>query len=379
MQDYVVHPVSNFVVQTVLTTVRNKEQAETMLKTVEKVIASGVTIDPTKKRRGILWRATELAAKYRVEQDGLLKAIRLGFLACKNDDNTNNDQVGNDANDSDKKKKQRKKASSVEIKDCIPMLIGLKRSPEDETRISLDAAGCRSVHHMLRFSPRLCQDVLDGIIKEMSSEDLVSIAKDGLGSRCIMDGILDGPINASIFAGATKDLREKLSGSWASLATDRVGHHTVKKLFKCLPRIDDKAKLVEELVDAGNRLRGNPMGRSVIETCLIDAYEEDRKEWRHKVGKLMSKTEEKFLEEVTRKPERKKQTAKSVATAGIAAEAEGESNTAVHNTTKAKRKRRRKRKVNEEAQSEYKELRKMQKPSSGIISTASIMSIMDVK
>ena len=191
-----------------------------------------------------------------------------------------------------------------------------------------------------------------------------------------MDGILDGPINASIFAGATKDLREKLTGSWASLATDRVGHHTVKKLFKCLPRIDDKAKLVEELVDAGNRLRGNPMGRSVIETCLIEAYEEDRKEWRHKVGKLMSKTEEKFLEEVTRKPERKKQTAKSVATA---VEAEREANTAVNTTTKAKRKRRRKRKVNEEAQSEYKELRKMQKPSSGIISTASIMSIMDVK
>jgi hypothetical protein len=381
MQDYVAHPVSNFVVQTLLTTVRSKEQAETILKTAEKVIASGVAIDPTKKRRGILWRATELAAKYRIEHDGLLKAIRLGFLALKGD-SSSNAETATDAGEDGKKKKQRKKASSVEIKDCIPMLIGLKRNTENDERITLDAAGCRTVHHLLRFSPRLCQDVLEGIVQELSTEDLVSIAKDGLGSRCIMDGILDGPVKTPIFAASTKDLREKLSGCWASLATDRVGHHTVKKLFKHLPRIDDKAKLVEELVSGGNRLRGNTMGRSVMDACLVDAYEENRKEWRHKVGKLLSETEEKFMADVTGVSEHKNKNPTKDDDAAAAAVVEGgeEANTATTTVIKAKRKRRRKRKTNDDDDGEDNESsRKTQKTSSsGAISTESIMSIMNV-
>jgi hypothetical protein len=377
MQDYVAHPVSNFVVQTMLTTVRSKEQAETILKTAEKVIASGVAIDPSKRRRGILWRATELAAKYRIEHDGLLKAIRLGFLALKDESSVTNVETVTDAGEDGKKKKQRKKASSVEIKDCIPMLIGLKRNTENDERITLDAAGCRTVHHLLRFSPRLCQDVLDGIVQELSAEDLVSIAKDGLGSRCIMDGILDGPVKTPIFAASTKDLREKLSGCWASLATDRVGHHTVKKIFKHLPRIDDKAKLVEELVSGGNRLRGNAMGRSVIDACLVDEYEENRKEWRHKVGKLLSETEEKFMADVTRVSEHKKRNSTTNAATAAVVEGGDEGNIADTTVTKAKRKRRRKRKSTDDADGENNESsQKTQKTSS--ISTESIMSIMNV-
>lgn len=378
MQDYVAHPVSNFVVQTMLTAVRTKEQAETVLKTAEKVIASGVAIDPAKKRRGFLWRATELASKYRIEQDGLIKAIRLGFLAWKGD-SSSTAEMATDTSEGGKKEKQRKKASSVEIKDCIPFLIGLARNPTDDQRITLDAAGCRSVHHMLRFSPRLCQDVLDGILQELSTEDLMSIAKDGLGSRCVLDGILDGPVKSPIFSAGTKDLREKLTGHWASLATDRVGHHTVKKLFKHLPKIDDKAKLVAELYDARNRLRGNAMGRSVINACLIDAYQENRNEWRHKVGKLQSATEEQFLADVTGKSENKNNTTKVDDSTAVVAEGENEANTTA--VPKAKRKRRRKRKTNKDADGgeSNDSSRKTQKTSSsGTISTESIMNIMNV-
>ena len=382
MQDYVDHNVSNFVVQTMLSTVRNKDQAESVLKTVEKIISTGLTIDSTKKRQGILWRATELAAKYRIEQDGILKSIRLGFLAINNNvtapvDATNNeidDNNDNDNSEGGKKKKKRKKASAVDFKDCIPMLIGLKRNPVDDQRITLDVAGCRSVHHMLRFSPRLCEDVLEGIIKGMSVEDLISITKDGLGSRCIMDGILDGPVKTPIFANATNDLREKLAGHWSSLATDRVGHHTVKKLFKSLPRIDDKAKLVEELLEGGNRLRGNTMGRSVIEACAVDVYDENRKEWRHKVGRMLSSTEESFLAEVTHD----RSTTKAAATT-----TEGEETITTVATattkTKAKRKRRRKRATDDTDLDNDSESRKSQKSSSSSgITMESIMDVMNV-
>ncbi|VEU44776.1 unnamed protein product [Pseudo-nitzschia multistriata] len=368
LQDYAEHPVSNFVVQTMLTTVRSKEQAETVLKVAEKVVSSGLAIDPAKKRRGILWRATELAARYRIEQDGLLKAVRLGFLSWKGESSGGSNDAEATAEEGGKKKKQRKKASSVELKDCIPELIGLRRNPGDDQRITLDAAGCRSVHHMLRFSPRLCQDVLDGIIGGLQAEDLVSIARDGLGSRCLMDGILDGPVKTPIFAGACKDLRERMAGSWTSLATDRVGHHTVKKLFRALPKIDDKARLVEELVAGGNRLHGNPMGRSVVDSCLVDAYAENRKEWRHRVGKLLSTSEEKFLSEITRQPEPK-------TTGGEKADGGGGREDAPV-AAKAKRKRRRKRKNAEGTEGGGEEPRKAAKTST--ISTEAIMNIMNV-
>ena len=290
MQGYVQHEVSNFVIQTLLSTTRNKQQAETMLKTLDKVISSGLVIDSSKKRRGILWRTVEMAAKFRVGQDSLLKSIRLGFGSLNSaDDEKIGDDADNEEEDQKKRKKKRKKASAIEIKDCIPKLLDLRKPEHTGGRLVLDVAGARTVYNLLRFAPRLCEDVLSGIIECIPVEDLVLIAKDGLGSRCIFDGILEGPVKTPIFGAATKKLLSKMEGHWASLSTDRVGHHSVKKLFSTLPRIDDKAKLLEELVSAGNRLNGNAMGRSVAEHCDVCEYRADKKSWRKKLSILLAK------------------------------------------------------------------------------------------
>mmetsp|Transcript_55 Transcript_55/g.87 ORF Transcript_55/g.87 Transcript_55/m.87 type:complete len:754 (-) Transcript_55:49-2310(-) len=317
MQEYCEHQVSNFVVQTLLTTIRTKEQAESMLKVAEKVISSGLAVDGTKKRRGILWRTVELASKFRVGQDGILKAVRLGFAAinksapqepAENDANADQEEEGK------KKKKQRKKATSVEVKDCVKGLLGVQIPEKEGDRLTLDATGARAVYHMLRFTPRLCEEVLKGCIGEHSVEELVAIAKDGLGSRCVMDGILSGPIKTPIFAAAAKELYSKLTDHWVTLSIDRVGHHSVMKLFLALPRIDDKSKLVEELVDGGKRLTANKMGYSVSEACLVEVFRENRKQWRKKIVDTQDKTEDSFLEELAQtagesqstKPKRKR-------------------------------------------------------------------------
>jgi hypothetical protein len=338
LQDYVEHDVSNFVIQNLLVSIRSKEQAETMLKILQKVISSGLAVNPEKKRRGVLWRAAEVAAQYRVEQESLLKSIRLGFvtLSAFNDNPSESTTSSTNADvEGGKKVKQRKKASDVQLKHCIPLLIGLKRNEGDGHAISLDPAGTRSVFHMLRFSPRLCQDTLHGLINEISAEDLVSIAKDGMGSRCLMDGILDGPINTPIFAEAARLLRTKLVGHWASLAGDRVGQHSVKKLFKALPKIDDKAKLVEELASAGNRLNGTAMGRSVVEVCFVEEFIENRKQWREKISKLSTKEMTSMLPEILEDKEI------SGASTNDLQEQQGE---------KSKRKRRRKKAITSEGE-----------------------------
>jgi hypothetical protein len=284
LQEYCAHDVSNFVVQTVLTTIRDKEQAEAILKVMEKVISNGLAIDPAKKRRGIVWRSVELAAKFRVEQDGVLKAIRLGFLALKESSSNEIDNKDESTTPGKKRKKERKKASSVELKDCVLLFLQMQQNSDDVERITLDAAGARTVYHLLRFSPRLCEEVLDGIVHELSAESLISLAKDGLGSRCILDGILDGPVQTPLFQKAVRELRTKLSGRFVTLACHRVGHHVVRKLFSALPTIEEKEKFMEDLVKGKNALRGNVMGRSVIEHTQVEMYEVDKKAWRRKVA-----------------------------------------------------------------------------------------------
>jgi hypothetical protein len=130
----------------------------------------------------------------------------------------------------------------------------------------------------------------------MSHDDLELIAKDGLGSRCIMDGILDGPMSEEIFAKAAKNLLQKLSGRWVALASDRVGHHAVKKLFKSLTSVDDKAELAAELAQGMNRLGGSSMGRSVMEACALDKFLEGEKPWKDAIKKLQEK--DKWLHEI---------------------------------------------------------------------------------
>jgi hypothetical protein len=356
LQEYVEHDFSNFVIQTLLSTIRSKDMAESMLKAVEKVISSGLATDPHKRRRGILWRAVELAAKFRVGQDSILKAIRLGFGAANTEeaeDAADNSEAAEDG----KKKKKRKKDSAVAIKDCIPKLINIKKPESDGGRAVLDVAGSRSVYHLLRFSPRLCDEVLSGIAEGLTQDELQMIAKDGLGSRCIMDGILDGPVKTPIFAAAVKNLFEKLQSCWVALASDRVGHHTAMKMFAALPRIDDKAKLVEELSTGGNRLGGTAMGRSVVEACLVDEYRDSKKSWRQTVSRMLEK-EDKPREEII---------------PGVAAEKEG-------SKEKSKRKRKRKRADNNtEEQDEEAAPKKVQQPSSSKhLSVDSIMNAMSI-
>jgi hypothetical protein len=100
----------------------------------------------------------------------------------------------------------------------------------------------------------------------------------------IMDGLLDGP-SRSI---ASKLLLPKLSGRLSFLAAERVGHHTVIKLFKALP-MDEKASLSAELSQSLNRLGSNAMGRSVMVSCAVKEYLEGEEVWKA----TLSKQEEK--------------------------------------------------------------------------------------
>ena len=147
MKDYVEHDVSNFVVQSLLSTVRSKEQAERVWKSLERTVTCGYVLDPGNKRRGILWRATEMASKYCICQDSILKSIRVGMGLMGRSRDEAGDESATTA-DGTKKKKLRQKASSLSMQSCVPKLLDVKPPEADGGRVALDAA------HISRLDPQ---------------------------------------------------------------------------------------------------------------------------------------------------------------------------------------------------------------------------------
>ena len=107
-----------------------------------------------------------------------------------------------------------------------------------------------------------------------------------------MDALLDGPASPI----ASKLLAKKLSGRISFLAAERVGHHTVEKLFRALPTMEEKATISAELSHYLNRLGGNAMGRSTMVKCAVKEYLEGETSWKEAIAK--QQTKETWLEEI---------------------------------------------------------------------------------
>lgn len=207
IRDYTIHSVSNFVIQTLLATCRTKEQAESLCKGLfpcfnssqknekksdTKETENDDTLLPLllqKRRRGVLWRLTELCAKWKVGQETLLNSIRTGFVSeSEKSEEENKADVNDDSNNkSSKGRKRKKKAQSLPMDECVRKLLDFNVSSTIEGRISLDVNGARTIYHMLHFVPRLCSDILDTLVNKLSTEEIEKISMDGLGSRWLVN------------------------------------------------------------------------------------------------------------------------------------------------------------------------------------------------
>lgn len=314
LKEYIYHGVSNFVVQALLNSVRNRNQANRMVKCLCPIIEDGSLLQPKKhrgpsdeqaldessdkkniQRMGIVWRAVEMCSNNGSSQDQeqLIHALMRGFASVSAADDGEAAKKGSDG----KRQKKRSKSKGLSAKDCIPLLLGLTASSDDNEayssgeRLTLNAAGARTLFHIFQFTERLRSDWVNGFLNLYGTNDLVQIANDGLGSRCIMDGLLDGPAKEL----ASKSLYSKLFSRLPFLAAERVGHHVVMKLFRALP-YDDKAVMSAELSHSLNRLGSNAMGRSVMASCAVKEYLEGENAWKEALAK--QRVNEEWLKDI---------------------------------------------------------------------------------
>eukprot|EP00985_Skeletonema_marinoi_P018149 scaffold10068_cov134-Skeletonema_marinoi.AAC.10 len=311
LKEYIYHGVSNFVVQALLNSLRNRGQANKMVKCLCPIIEDGSLLQPKKhrapdeqavdensdnkniQRMGIIWRAVEMCSSSGSSQDQeqLIHALMRGFASISASDDDNAVKKDSDG------KKKRSKSKGLSAKGCIPLLLGLTASGDDEEayssgeRLTLNAAGARTLFHIFQFTERLRSDWVNGFLSLYGTNDLAKIANDGLGSRCIMDGLLDGPAKEV----ASKSLYSKLFNRLPFLAAERVGHHVVMKLFHALP-YDEKAVMSAELSHSLNRLGSNAMGRSVMASCAVKEYLEGENAWREALAK--QKVNEEWLKDI---------------------------------------------------------------------------------
>jgi Pumilio-family RNA binding repeat len=295
LKEYVEHDVSNFVVQTLLATIHTTNQAETMVQAIAPIVSSGLVLQVAKRRRGILWRLTEMAATHNIGQVQVMQSLQEGLKAIQ-DASAAGEGVNSSSSSS---------SSSSNLDECAArVLLDMKRPDSTETgRLGLNVEGTRALYHLLRFKPRLCKPVVNSLVA-LSPSDLELLAKDGLGSRCVWDAILEWPASTknTMQAKVLRKLLDKLTGRWVSLATDRIGHHVVRKVFRCLGDINDRENLVKELVKGIHRLRANAMGRAILEASAVEEYGNDgggAAEWRKIIKKKMEKEE--WLEEIVHK------------------------------------------------------------------------------
>jgi hypothetical protein len=196
LREYAYHSVSNFVVQAVLNSARNRNQVAKLVKCLCGMIEDGSILKfkgdddssetGTNKRMGIVWRAMEMCAFKGSSQDQeqIIHALMRGYAAL-NTTSDENKEVDNDG----AKRKKRSKSKGLSADECIPQLLSLKPASGDAdagvdgSRLVLDASGARALHHIFHFSDRLRSDWVKGFLRVYGQADLVKIANDGLGSR----------------------------------------------------------------------------------------------------------------------------------------------------------------------------------------------------
>ena len=141
--------------------------------------------------------------------------------------------------------------------------------------ITLSATGVGVLSAALTLSPSLARHIVDSIAA-LPSDELASLCGDPMGSRLLIEPLIESPPQELEWARAK--IFSALKGHFAALAAGRFGCWVVSKLFTVLdPR--RKAAVAKELAAGERSVAGAPGGRAVLRTARIDHYKSNPEGW----------------------------------------------------------------------------------------------------
>lgn len=250
------HGVSNFLIQAALQRADDKPLAEEMVE----AIGDNASELLKARRAGVLWRAAQACVRLGLKaktQTKLLEHIALAVQAghtgvppppptsASSDGDAEEDGKGGDG----------KLSSPPSTADAfkaarawVPALLSPRLPGEGGLdRLFLNVPGARIVQNALLFDPPVAAPVLKAVAA-LPEAVLAAIARDNMGSRCLLDPILEAA-GASRGGGgkgknkpaedARRAVLRAFRGHLVAMACDRVAWHI---LLKCFRGVDMKEK-----------------------------------------------------------------------------------------------------------------------------------------
>lgn len=195
-------------------------------------------------RAGVMWRAAQTCSRLNLKseiQAKFLDAVAGAALLGDGSDRGSGDAAGGSA---------RSKSSQSDpfraAREWVPTLLK-PRLPGEGTseRLSLNVPGARIVQNVISFEPAVAAPVLKAVAA-LPENLLAAVARDNLGSRCLIDPVLDAARESSSGgkkSKAAEDARRAMlrafKGNLVRMACDRVAWHI---LIKCFRDVDMKEK-----------------------------------------------------------------------------------------------------------------------------------------
>lgn len=173
--------------------------------------------------------------------------------------------------------KQESKKPEAVRKNFVASLLNVQLSTSaTSAKVQLNVMGAKIIEQMQQFEAGEYLTPLYKGILSFNSAQLMALAKDSTGSRCIVEPIWESKEPST--AWVRQELYERFVGKFGTLAMDRLGAFSVMKCYEDLP-LDKKEAVVHELLAVENQLSGSHFSQLVMNTCHLFEYKQSREKW----------------------------------------------------------------------------------------------------
>ncbi|KAJ8554625.1 hypothetical protein ON010_g9860 [Phytophthora cinnamomi] len=243
------HNIANYVVQHAIKLVRTEALALEVLEELEASLWTLLTMG----RPGVIWRVVEMCVKFKLHQKEVFEAL-VNAVA----------------------KQESKKPEAVR-KNFVASLLNVQLSTSSNSaKVQLNVMGAKIIEQMQQLEAGDYLTPLYKGILSFNSAQLMALAKDSTGSRCVVEPIWES--KEPITAWVRQELYERFVGKFGTLAMDRLGAFSVMKCYEDLP-LDKKEVVVHELLAVENQLSGSHFSQLVMNTCHLFEYKQSREKW----------------------------------------------------------------------------------------------------
>ncbi|KAG3188760.1 hypothetical protein PC128_g12065 [Phytophthora cactorum] len=243
------HNIANYVVQHAIKLVRTEALALEVLEELEASLWTLLTMG----RPGVIWRVVEMCVNFKLHEKEVFEAL-VSAVA----------------------KQESKKPEAVR-KNFVASLLNVQLSTSaTSAKVQLNVMGAKIIEQMQQFEAGEYLTPLYKGILSFNAVQLMALAKDSTGSRCIVEPIWESKDPST--AWVREELYQRFVGKFGTLAMDRLGAFSVMKCYEDLP-LDKKEAVVHELLAVETQLSGSHFSQLVMNTCHLFEYKQSREKW----------------------------------------------------------------------------------------------------